>query len=362
MFIIPQVTFSEVIMAIVAAILGVMLGFIAEWIVLRQAIKMASRTKWELDDVFVGSLKNMIFPWFIIGGIYFAVRPLPLTVEQQVLFDKVLQVAVIIFITVLVARVGVALVKHFTKNSGGALPSATLFSNITRIVVIMGGALMLMQSLGISITPMLTALGVGGLAVALALQDTLGNLFAGIQVLASGKIRPGDYISLDSGQEGYVTDITWRNTIIKTLPNTLIIVPNAKIASALVTNYHLPEKEMAVLVQVGVAYGSNLKLVEKVTIETGREVMKNVTGGVPGFEPFIRYHTFGEYSVNFSVILRGKEFVDQYLIKHEFVQRLHDRFFAEGIEIPFPVRTVHIAPNKSPALATAISVEKEIAS
>ena len=362
MFTFPQASLAEAVLVIVPVVVFVALGIFAEWIVLRQAIKIASRTKWELDDVLVGSMKNMILPWFIIGGIYFAVRPLGFTVEEQLLFDKVLQVTVIILITVLVAKVGVALVKHLSKNSGGALPSATLFSNITRIVVIMGGALMLMQSLGISITPMLTALGVGGLAVALALQDTLGNLFAGIQVLASGKIRPGDYISLDSGQEGYVADITWRNTIIRTLPNTLIIVPNGKIASALVTNYHLPEKEMAVLVQVGVAYGSNLKLVEKVTIETGREVMKSVTGGVPEFEPFIRYHTFGEYSVNFSVILRGKEFVDQYLIKHEFVQRLHDRFQAEGIEIPFPVRTVHISPNRSPALSNAIGVEKEIAS
>lgn len=358
---IQHITLSQAIAILIPAVLGVTLGFITERIFLSQAIKIVSKTKWEIDDILIGSLKNMIFPWFIIGGIYFAVRPLSLTGEQLKIFDKVLQVTVIILITAIVARVAVALVKHITKNSGGTLPSATLFSNITRIVVIAGGGLMFMQALGISITPMLTALGVGGLAVALALQDTLGNLFAGIQVLASGKIRPGDYVSLDSGQEGYVTDISWRNTIIKTLPNTLIIVPNAKIASALVTNYHLPEKDMAVLVQVGVAYGSNLKLVEKVTIEVGREVMQHVTGGVPEFEPFIRYHTFGEYSINFSVILRGKEFVDQYMIKHEFIRRLHDRYFVEGIEIPFPVRTVHVTPTAS-IVSTSVSADKEIAS
>ena len=112
--------------------------------------------------------------------------------------------------------------------------------------------------------------------------------------------------------------------------------------SAIVTNYYFPEKEMAVLIQVGVSYDSDLKKVERVTIEVGKELMREVPGGVPEFEPFIRYHTFADFSINFTVILRAKEFVDQYLIKHEFVKRLHQRFKKEGIEIPFPIRTVYM--------------------
>jgi small-conductance mechanosensitive channel len=139
--------------------------------------------------------------------------------------------------------------------------------------------------------------------------------------------------------------ITRRNTTIKTLPNNLIVVPNSKLAAAIVTNYYQPEKEMAVLVQVGVSYDSDLKKVEKATIEVAREVMKEVPGGVPEFEPFIRYHTFADFSINFTVILRGKEFVDQHLIKHEFVKRLHERYAKEDIEIPFPIRTIHMRGN-----------------
>jgi small-conductance mechanosensitive channel len=357
-----QIGINPMIIAVGIVIVCIALGYALEWIVLRQAAKIAMKTKWELDNLLVASLKSMIFPWFVVGGVYLAARPLSLSSGQQAMLDKSLQVIIVVVITALVARIAVVLVKYLSKDAGGALPSATLFSNITRLVVFAGGSLMLLQTLGISITPMLTALGVGGLAVALALQDTLGNLFAGIQILATHNIRPGDYISLDSGQEGYVADITWRNTTIRTLPNTLIIVPNSKIASVLVTNYHLPDKQMAVLVQVGVAYGSDLKKVEHVTIDVGREVMKTVTGGVPDFEPFIRYHTFGEYSVNFSVILRGKEFVDQYLIKHEFIQRLHDRYHRESIEIPFPVRTINIStasehrkPSENPGIRENMS-------
>ena len=94
--------------------------------------------------------------------------------------------------------------------------------------------------------------------------------------------------------------------------------------------------------QVGVAYDSNLEEVERVTLDVAKEVMKEIEGAIPDFEPFIRYHTFGDFSINFTVILRAREYVSQYLIKHEFVKRLHERYRREGIEIPFPIRTVHM--------------------
>ena len=187
---------------------------------------------------------------------------------------------------------------------------------------------------------MLTALGVGGLAVALALQEPLANLFAGLFVTLAGQVRIGDYIKLESGEEGYIVDFSWRSTRIRMLANNLILVPNSKLAQSIVVNYHLPSQDLAVLVDVGVDYASDLAHVERVTIEVAKEVMREVNGGVSEFEPFTRYHTFGDSSINFSVILRGKEFVDQYLVKHEFVKRLHARYGKEGINIPFPIRTL----------------------
>jgi small-conductance mechanosensitive channel len=128
------------------------------------------------------------------------------------------------------------------------------------------------------------------------------------------------------------------------LPNNLVLVPNAKLAQAIVTNCDLPDKEMAVLVDVGVDYDSNLRHVERVTIDVAREVLRTTPGGIDTFEPFIRYHTFAESSVNFTVILRAREFVDQYLIKHEFVKQLHEGYTREGITIPFPIRTIVSRP------------------
>jgi small-conductance mechanosensitive channel len=221
-----------------------------------------------------------------------------------------------------------------------ALPVSSLTRHIAWGMVATVGLLVILNGLGLSITPMLTALGVGGLAVALALQEPLANFFAGLFITLAGQIRLGDYIKLDSGQEGYVVDFSWRSTRLRMLPNNLVVVPNARLAQAIVVNHHLPTQDLAVLVEVGVDYSSDLAHVERVVMETGRDVMADVPGGVPGFEPFIRYHTFGESSIDFTVILRAKEFVDQYLVKHEFIKRLHGRFAQEGIVIPFPIRTL----------------------
>ncbi|MFA5199637.1 MAG: mechanosensitive ion channel family protein, partial [Candidatus Omnitrophota bacterium] len=199
----------------------------------------------------------------------------------------------------------------------------------------------------VSITPILATLGVGGLAVALALQDTLTNLFAGFHITVANQIRVGDYIKLETGEEGYVVDINWRSTKIKMLPNNIVLIPNDKLNKAIVTNYYLPDKEMAVLVDLGVHYKSDLEKVEKITCEVAKSIMAEVNGGVTYFEPFIRYHTFGDSSIKFTVILRAKEFVDQYLIKHEFIKRLHKRYNKEGINIPYPIRAINYEQEKA---------------
>jgi small-conductance mechanosensitive channel len=235
---------------------------------------------------------------------------------------------------------------------------SSLTRNIAWALIAVLGLLVILNGLGLSIAPMLTALGVGGLAVALALQEPLANFFAGLFLTLAGQIRIGDYVKLDSGQEGYVIDFSWRSTRLRMLANNLVIVPNAKLAQAIVVNHQLPSQDLAVLVEVGVDYASDLGHVERVVTEVGRAVMADVPGGVADFEPFIRYHTFADSSINFTVILRGKEFVDQYVIKHEFVKRLHARFNQEGIVIPFPIRT--LTQRDAPANALSEDVTSNV--
>jgi small-conductance mechanosensitive channel len=295
------------------------------------------------DGAFVAALRGPVVLWPTMVGAYVAADMTALPGATGPVLRKLLLVLLIASITWALGRVAAAAV-HARAAGAGALPSANLVSYLARLVVLVLGGLVLLQTLGVSITPLVTALGVGGLAVGLALQDTLANLFAGVHILASRQVRPGDFIRLESGDEGYVEDVTWRYTTVRQLRNALTIVPNAKLASAVITNFSLPDPELAVLVPVGVSYDSDLAHVEAVTTAVGRDVMAEIAGGVPQFEPFIRYNGFGDSSITFDVILRGREVTDQHLLRHEFIKRLHQRYRAEGIEIPFPVRTVHLRP------------------
>jgi small-conductance mechanosensitive channel len=168
-----------------------------------------------------------------------------------------------------------------------------------------------------------------------------------MQVTLAGNVRVGDFIKLESGEEGFIEDIHWRATRVRTLPNNFVLIPNSRLAQSVVTNYSLPSADLAVLLDVGVHYASDLEQVERVTREVARTIMKTVPGGVPDFDPFIRYHTFGASSIDFTVILRAREFTDRFLVKHEFVKALARRFAQEGIVIPFPIRAINLSQEKT---------------
>ncbi len=320
---------------------GILIGLIFEKIVLDKLKRISAKTKWQGDEMVITSLRGMVVLWLGLAGIYGAILSIPVKPALSHILEKILLIIFILSVTIVVSRITVGFVKLYSLRTEGTFPSTSIFTNFTMFVVFVLGILIILHSLNISITPLLTALGVGGLAVALALQDTLSNFFAGVQILASKQIKPKDYVKLDTGEEGYINDITWRNTIIKTLPNNMVIIPNSKLASAIVTNYNLPEQIVKVYIPVGVSYESDLEKVEKITVEVAKEIMREIPGAVPELEPVVRYHTFADFSINFTVLLYAKEFVDQYFLKHEFVKRLHERYNREGIEIPFPIRTVY---------------------
>ncbi|MEU5103980.1 mechanosensitive ion channel family protein [Streptomyces sp. NPDC021354] len=332
-------TLHDLIVVCAALAASVAMGLLSR-MALRWLGERASRTRWRGDDIIVDALRT-IAPWACgAAGVSGAAAALPLTATVDHSVNQVLTAVLILVTTVAVARVIADLVRAQALSRSGVAGSATIFVNITRIAVLAMGVLILLETLGISIAPLLTALGVGGLAVALALQDTLANLFAGVHILASKTVQPGHYIRLGSGEEGYVVDINWRNTTVRQLPDNLVIIPNAKLAGAITINYHQPEEQMSIMIQARVDYDSDLDHVERVSIEVATEVMAEVSGGVPDHEPVVRFHTFGEAGIDFSVILRVQEFSDQYLIKHEFLKRLHQRYRTEAIDIPLPMRTV----------------------
>jgi small-conductance mechanosensitive channel len=249
----------------------------------------------------------------------------------------------IVSLTVAASKLAGLLVREYGRELSTPLPVTTLSQTLVSLLAALMGGLILLNTLGISVTPILTAMGVGGLAVALALQDTLSNFFAGFYISLAGQVRIGDYVKLDTGEEGYVTDISWRSTILRLLSNNFIIVPNAKLAQAIVTNYHLPEKRMSLLLPVSVSYDSDPDALERILIEEAAAASREVPGLLAEPAPFVRFIPgFGNSSLDFTLICQVGEFVDQYLVQHELRKRIFRRFKREGIEIPFPIRTLYI--------------------
>ncbi|MFN4319472.1 MAG: mechanosensitive ion channel family protein [Aquificaceae bacterium] len=280
--------------------------------------------------------------WSLLFVLYIFSEEVKLPASLRLVKDKALWVFFILSLSLLTSRLVALFLKMYMNRYRQEMPAASLIVQASKVLVLLVGVIIALDKIGIAIAPILTALGVGGLAVALALRDTLENLFAGFHVLAAGQIRVGNYIRLESGEEGFVEDITWRNTVIRQPSNNLIIVPNSKLSNSIVINFDKPNSELVVIVPVGVSYNSDLEKVERVAVEVAREVQKEVEGAVQDFEPFIRYTAFGDFSINFNVILRAKDVPSQHLIRHEFIKRLKKKYEEEGISIPFPVREVFL--------------------
>jgi small-conductance mechanosensitive channel len=298
----------------------------------------STRTSW--DDVLIEAVSFPVDFLIFASGLVLLLKLLPLPEKADLISAKLFQGSVIFSIVLFMDRLTRALLDNHVSQPIFSKVSHGFTKGVVRVFIIGIGVLIFLDLLGVSITPILASLGIGSFAVALALQDTLSNFFAGIYVAVDKPVQAGDFIRLENGEEGYVVEVGWRSTRIRTLPNNVVIIPNAKLMGSILTNYYLPDKEIEVSLDVGVDYRSDLTRVEQVVCDVAREVLKKVPGAVSSFEPAVRFHAFADSSVNFKVVMRAKEFSDSYLIKHEFIKALHARFKKEGIVIPYPVRTV----------------------
>jgi small-conductance mechanosensitive channel len=338
-----KIPMTPVVVLPLLVIATVFLAYLVYWLALRVIRGAAKRAAVNLDDRAIRLLEHYLFPLLIVLGFWWILDIAPLPAKIARAADRLLSLAGLGITIFLVAKGILLILRNIAaryRPLGNIQSLAELF---TKIILCAIGGMLVLDNLGVSLTPLLTTLGIGSLAVAIALQDTLGNAFAGLHIKADQPIEVGQFIRLENGDEGYVERIGWRSTRIRMLPNKTAVVPNNKLVQSTIINYDLPDSEVAVLVQVGVHYDSDLQQVERVTKEVAKSIMTKVPGGVPSFEPFIRYHTLNQSSIDFTVILRARTFVDNYLIKHEFIKALQAKYRETGIVIPFPIRTVYFA-------------------
>ena len=225
--------------------------------------------------------------------------------EDTEILGHVIQAMVIITLILFVERWITYAIKVYASRSPLLNNTRSIASGAIRALLIGLCVLLVLGSLGISVTPLIASLGITSLAVALALQPTLENFFSGVQIIIDKPFRIGDFIELESGEQGFVDKIGWRSTWIKMLPNNIVIVPNGKVSQSKIINYYYPEKELSVPVEVGVHYNSDLEFVEKVTLEVANQVLLEHEWGVESYDPFVVFHTFDNSSINFTVMLEA---------------------------------------------------------
>lgn len=340
-----MVTYAQEGLPVLAFVLAI--GVAAEFIRAQIGVRLALARGWNATEVVATSLRGLPTILALIVGIGLAAARVDLEPRTMDTLAAVLRALAVLAVTAKAALLGGRLVRHMTSREDVPLPSSTIFVNLTLAITWILGALIMLAALDISITPLLTALGVGGLAVGLALQPTLENLFSGVQVLMSRQIEPGDFVQLESGEQGWVEDVTWRNTTIKLFSNDLVIVPNTTIAKSRIVNFTTTDAEHVTWVDIGVAYGSDLEEVERITVETARELQQDGTGSVPDYEPLFRFTDFGDSAIGLTVSLRSESIIDRWVLRHEFIKCIHKRYAEAGIEIPFPQRTVHLEGHPS---------------
>jgi small-conductance mechanosensitive channel len=324
-----------------AWLIGTLLaGLIVRKLLFRVVREWGAHSKGHLDVLITESLPLIL--WSLMLGVHLATQHSEIPRQYLRYVPTTIEVLWILSLTFAMSRLAGNTVRFYGARVTGVQDVTSLTQKLVQVTVAALGITWLLKVVfDLSLTPILTTLGVGGLAVALALQDTLSNLFAGFYVSISGLIHIGDYIKLNTGEEGYVTDINWRCTTMRSHYNNLVVIPNNKLGQAIFTNYHLPDPRMMMSITFGVGSESDVDRVEAILLDEATSATNQIKGLLADPPPYVRFTPGpGDWSMVFKVSYNIAEYADQYLVESELRKVIFKRLRKEGVSMPFPTQTV----------------------
>jgi small-conductance mechanosensitive channel len=339
--------------------LGVAAGvWLVGWLILHLALeplrRMMRRSKTHVDDLALRTVRKQLPIWFLALGVAVGAYWAPISATVRLWTDRSIASIFILSMCWAISSFLTGLIALRADPGQEIPPVNSLIQSLIRIVVLCLGALVILGQMGVAITPLLTALGVSSLAVALALQPTLTNLFAGLSILLSHRIRVGDYVELESGQGGVIIDVGWRSTLIEELAGNTFILPNAKFSEMLVKNYNLPASQHSLSVEVKLAPVVDLERAETIAREVARDVQRTVAGAIHDYEPGVVYKAFGDNGVVMSITLRVRDYRDRGAVTSELIKKLYRRYAELGLEISVAPR--HVLPASVSAPSKPVGV------
>ena len=335
--------------SLLVLVASLLVGWIADLLLSAWLTGEERSHKWRAAAAIAESLHGVIEVWALLIGTWLfssLVYPPFSSILPAEWVKNGLSALLILSVTVFVSRLSTRLVRLTMAREDVPLPSSTIFVNLARISVWAIGLTMVLSAFGIKVSALVAALGVVGLAVSLGLQDTLANLFSGLQIVLSKIIEPGEQVRLSTGEEGTVVDVTWRQTTIENATGDLVIVPNQIIGRALLTNYSKPTPERTAQVTFSSPFGTDLDEVESVARQAAEAVLASHDDDVVADRtPLVRFRGFVDSGVSVLVGVRVTSPAAAPSVRDALVRELYRRLGTAGVEIGAVTAD---APPKSP--------------
>jgi len=320
-------------------ILSKLFVFISQKVILR----ITKKTKTHIDDLIVKKTNKPISLILLLIGIRLSL--LPLGISQSILdvTEHVLSSFMVLAITYIVIIVLDVLIDSWGARIAEKTKSTVddqlipVFHKFSRIFISIVGLLFILPVWGIQIGPLLTSLGIAGIAIAFALQSTLSNIFGGMSIILDKSVKVGDKIKVDADTMGTVVDVGLRSTKIKTWDNELITMPNGKLADMKILNFIHPDPSVRVAIEFGVEYGSDIEKVKKVTMQA----VSKLSGLLKEHPIKVQMIEMADFALKFRVLFWVETFDIKFDTKALATEKIYDALKEAGIGIPFPTRTIY---------------------
>ena len=349
---------AEVVTAGIILFAAIVLTVLFSKVVFKRLLRLSIVGGANFDVKTAGALRVPISAFILLLGLYLALGILSLSDAAQQVVDKASAViAVLIGAALINGLVSAALfwMEIYFRRTNSDRQRSWMLPLVQRgawLLIAAVTTMLALDILGININPLVAGFGITGLAAALALQSILGNFFAGTYVMSEGVVRAGDYIETESGISGYVVDVNWHSTILRTWTNNLVAVPNAKISDSVITNYSKPEAPLDVIISCGVSYESDLPRVKAVSLDVMEKLRREHPDAHEDSAPIFRYEAFGDSNINFYLVMRANNRLAGFEVRSELIEQLHSRLSAEGITINYPIRKLQFPEGWIPQKGT----------
>ena len=338
----PMVDWSKIIIPIAIFCVCLLIGIILQRYLVRIVKSFTKKTNINVNDVMVSIIKRPLVFWFTIFGLILSTKMIDLNEKVKSIIGVIALITLAISILMVLSKFTIELINFSYKKRNRTTQTTSIISNIIRVIFFIIGVSFILNILGYSLTPIITALGIGGIAVALALQDTLSNLFSGFYITISQHVKIGDYVHLDDGSEGFIHDTGWRNTTLLLPSNNYIIIPITKFAQSVITNYSLPSGKSFVSLGIKVDYNVDLEKIEEIIMDEFKKVSQTIddieTDPAPGlvFNPGIQDY-YIEYTLGFFV----SKYTGRIPILNRIRKAIHVRLVKENIRF-YPIQTINV--------------------